>query len=126
MKTKDDNIILKKSYDFAVRCVNLYNYLCNEKHDFVIGKQLMRSGTSVGANVKEAIRGASKADFIAKLNIALKEASESEFWIEVLRDTDYLSSQEAESMLCDCQEILKLLISIVKSSKEKPIINCAL
>ncbi len=126
MKTKDDNIILKKSYDFAVRCVNLYKYLCNEKHDFVIGKQLMRSGTSVGANVKEAIRGASKADFIAKLNIALKEASESEFWIEVLRDTDYLSSQEAESMLCDCQEILKLLTSIVKSSKEKPIINCAL
>ena len=92
----------------------------------MIGKQLMRSGTSVGANVKEAIRGASKADFIAKLNIALKEASESEFWIEVLRDTDYLSSQEAESMLCDCQEILKLLTSIVKSSKEKPIINCAL
>ena len=126
MKTKYDNIILKKSYDFAVRCVNLYKYLCNEKHDFVIGKQLMRSGTSVGANVKEAIRGASKADFIAKLNIALKEASESEFWIEVLRDTDYLSSQEAESMLCDCQEILKLLTSIVKSSKEKPIINCAL
>ena len=126
MKTKDDNIILKKSYDFAVRCVNLYKYLCNEKHDFVIGKQLMRSGTSVGANVKEAIRGASKADFIAKLNIALKEASESEFWIEVSRDTDYLSSQEAESMLCDCQEILKLLTSIVKSSKEKPIINCAL
>ena len=126
MKTKDDNIILKKSYDFAVRCVNLYKYLCNEKHDFVIGKQLMRSGTSVGANVKEAIRGASKADFIAKLNIALKEASESEFWIEVLRDTDYLSSQEAESMLCDCQEILKLLTSIVKSSNEKPIINCAL
>ena len=114
MKTKDDNIILKKSYDFAVRCVNLYKYLCNEKHDFVIGKQLMRSGTSVGANVKEAIRGASKADFIAKL------------WIEGLRDTDYLSSQEAESMLCDCQEILKLLTSIVKSSKEKPIINCAL
>ena len=118
MKTKEDNIILKKSYDFAVRCVNLYRYLCHERHDYVIGKQLLRSGTSVGANVKEAVRGVSKADFSAKLGIALKEASESEFWIELLRDTDYITKQQAESMLDDCQEVLKLLMSIIKSSKE--------
>ena len=118
MKTKDDNIILMKSYDFAVRCVNLYKYLCDEKHDYIIGKQILRSGTSVGANVKEAIRGVSKADFSAKLSIALKEASESEFWLEILRDTHYISRQQAESMLNDCQEILKLLMSIVKSSRE--------
>ncbi len=78
----------------------------------------MRSGTSVGANVKEAIRGISKAEFRTKMSISLKEASESEFWIEVLRDTGYLSEQQAESLLQDCQELLKLLMTIVKSSQE--------
>ena len=78
----------------------------------------MRSGTSVGANVKEAIRGVSRADFMAKLSIALKEASESEFWIEILRDTGYITPQQSESMLCDCQEVLKLLMSIIKTAKE--------
>ncbi len=77
MKRKEDNIIACKSYSFAVRCVKLYKFLCEEKHDYVIGKQLMRSGTSVGANVMEAIRGVSKSDFRAKMSIALKEASES-------------------------------------------------
>ena len=118
MKNKDENIVVAKSYAFAVRCVNLYKFLCEERHDFVIGKQLMRSGTSVGANVKEAIRGVSKADFTAKMSIALKEASESEFWIEILRDTDYITNSQAESMLADCQELLKLLMSIIKSSKQ--------
>ena len=118
MKEKDNNIIVSKSYGFAVRCVNLYKYLCEEKHDYVIGKQLMRSGTSVGANVKEAIRGVSRADFMAKLSIALKEASESEFWIEILRDTGYITPQQSESMLCDCQEVLKLLMSIIKTAKD--------
>ncbi len=93
MKTKEDNIVVTKSYAFAVRCVNLYKYLCEEKHDYVVGKQLLRSGTSIGANVKEAIRGVSRADFAAKLSIALKEASESEYWIEILRDTDYITPQ---------------------------------
>lgn len=118
MKTKEDNIIANKSYLFAVRCVKLYKYLYEERHDYVIGKQLMRSGTSVGANVKEAIRGVSKADFRAKMSIALKEASEAEFWIEILRDTDYLTPQQANSLLNDCQELLKLLISIIKTSKQ--------
>ncbi len=78
----------------------------------------MRSGTSVGANVKEAIRGVSKADFTAKMSIALKEASESEFWLEILRDTEYINATQAESMMADCQEVLKLLMSIIKSSKQ--------
>ena len=118
MKTKEENVIVTKSYSFAVRCVKLYKYLSEDKHDYVIGKQLLRCGTSVGANVKESIRGLSKADFRAKMSIALKEASESEYWIELLRDTDYITSQQAESMLADCVELLKLLTSIVKSSAD--------
>jgi len=118
MKTKEDNIIATKSYAFAVRCVNLYKYLCEVKNDYTIGRQLMRSGTSIGANVKEATRGVSKADFTAKMSISLKEASESEFWIELLRDTDYITAEQAESMLEDCQELLKLLMTIVKTSKQ--------
>ena len=118
MKTKEDNIIATKSYAFAVRCVNLYKYLCEVKNDYTIGRQLMRSGTSIGANVKDATRGVSKADFTAKMSISLKEASESEFWIELLRDTDYITTEQAESMLADCQELLKLLMTIVKTSKQ--------
>ena len=118
MKTKEENIIAAKSYAFAVRCVKLYKYLCDEKNDYTIGKQLMRSGTSIGANVKEATRGVSKADFTAKMSISLKEASETEFWIEVLRDTDYITEEQADSMLKDCNELLKLLMSIVKTSKQ--------
>ena len=91
MKTKEENIVVSKSYAFALRCVKLYKYLCEEKHDYVIGKQLLRSGTSVGANVKEAIRGVSKADFTSKMSIALKEASESEFWIDILKDSEYIN-----------------------------------
>lgn len=118
MKLKEDNIIAAKSFAFAVRCVNLYKFLCEEKHDYVIGKQLLRSGTSIGANVKEAIRAVSKADFSAKKGISLKEASESEFWIELLADTGYITNQQAESILADCRELLKLLMSISKSSKQ--------
>jgi four helix bundle protein len=117
MKTKEDNIVASKSYAFAVRCVNVYKYLCEEKHDYVIGKQLMRSGTSVGANVKEGIRGYTKLDFAAKMSIALKEASESEFWIEVLRDTEYLTLSQADSLLQDCRELIKLLMSIVRTAQ---------
>ena len=118
MKTKEENIIATKSYAFAVRCVNLYKYLCDVKNDYIIGRQLMRSGTSIGANIKEATRGVSKADFTAKMSISLKEASESEFWIELLRDTNYITAEQAESMLADCQELLRLLMTIVKTSKQ--------
>ncbi len=117
MKAKEENIIAAKSYAFSIRCVNLYRFLCEERNDYTIGKQLLRSGTSIGANVKEAIRGYTKADFTAKMSIALKEASESEYWIEILRDTNYISAQQAESMLNDCTEVIKILISIIKTSQ---------
>ena len=87
---KSDNIILSKSKAFAVRIVRLYQYLCNDKKEFVLSKQLLRSGTSIGANVKEAVRGQSKPDFISKMSIALKEAAETEYWLELLYETDYL------------------------------------
>jgi four helix bundle protein len=119
MKEKDNNLIVAKSYSFAVRCVNLYKFLVEAKKDFTIGKQLLRSGTSVGANVKEAIRGYTKPDFTAKMSIALKEASETEFWIELLRDTDYITDTQAESMLTDCRELIKMLMSIVKTASGK-------
>ena len=121
MKAKEENIIATKSYAFAVRCVNLYKFLNEEKHDFTIGKQLLRSGTSVGANVKEALRGYTKADFTAKMSIALKEASETEFWIELLRDTNFITEQQANSMLTDCTELIKLLMTIIKTSQGKKI-----
>ena len=117
MKSKEENIIATKSYDFAVRCVKLYKYLCVEKHDYTIGKQLLRCGTSIGANVKEALRGYSKADFTAKMSISLKEASETEFWLELLRDTEYITESQAESMLADCVEIIKLLMAIIKTAQ---------
>ena len=119
MKEKDNYLIVAKSYSFAVRCVNLYKFLVETKKDFTIGKQLLRSGTSVGANVKEAIRGYTKPDFTAKMSIALKEASETEFWIELLRDTDYITDTQAESMLTDCRELIKMLMSIVKTASGK-------
>ena len=118
MRSKDDNIVVQKSYAFSLRCVRLYKYLCSRDGNYIIGKQLLRSGTSIGANVREALRAQTRPDFITKLNVALKEASETEYWIELLRDSDYISSSQAESMLADCVELLKILTSIVKKSKE--------
>ena len=118
MKDKENNIIVAKSYAFAIRCINLYKYLCEENNDYTIGKQLMRSGTSIGANVKEAIRGYTKADFTSKMSISLKEASETEYWIELLRDANYISEKQASSMLADCTELIKLLMTIIKTSQK--------
>lgn len=116
---KADNIILSKSKAFAVRIVRLYQYLCNEKKEFVLSKQLLRSGTSIGANVKEAVRGQSKPDFISKMSIALKEAAETEYWLELLHETDFLDETQFQSIYTDNQELLKILTSIVKSSNER-------
>lgn len=118
MRSKDDNVVVQKSYAFSLRCVRLYKYLCSRDGNYIIGKQLLMSGTSIGANVREALRAQTRPDFITKLNVALKEASETEYWIELLRDSDYISSSQAESMLADCVELLKILTSIVKKSKE--------
>lgn len=114
---KQENVIVDKSKAFALRIVNLYKYLNENKKKYILSKQLLRSGTSIGANVKEAIRGQSKQDFIAKMNISLKEASETEYWLELLHETDYLNDNEFESIYKECQELLKILITIVKNSK---------
>lgn len=114
---KTENIIVDKSKAFAVRIINLYKYLCNEKKEFVLSKQLLRSGTSIGANVKEAIRGQSKDDFAHKMNISLKEASETEYWLELLYETDYITNQQFNSIITDCTELIKILTTIIKSSR---------
>ena len=112
-----DNIISTKSFNFAVRIVNLYKYLCNNKKEFVLSKQLLRSGTSIGANVKEVINAQSRKDFLSKMNISLKEAREAEYWIELLMATEYLNEKEGNSILNDYVEIKKILHSIVKKIK---------
>ncbi|PZX92151.1 four helix bundle protein [Flavobacterium aquariorum] len=98
---KSENVVQIKSYDFALRIVKVYKYLSQEKKEFVLSKQLLRSGTSVGANIEEAIGGQSKADFFAKLTIAYKEARESKYWIRLLRDSDYLTIEQSDVLLKD-------------------------
>ena len=120
MKDIESNTIAMRSKAFAVRCIRLRTFLCEEKREYDISRQLLRSGTSVGANVKEALRGQTRPDFGTKMNIALKEASESEYWIELLQETDYLTKQQGESMLEDCRELIRLLTSIVKTTFNAP------
>lgn len=112
-----ENIIEKKSFDFAIRIVRLYKYLCDKKKEFVLSKQLLRSGTSIGANVAEAQQAQSKADFTSKISIALKETTETKYWLRLLNATDYLSDIETKTILADCVEIEKILTTILKSSK---------
>ena len=114
---KNDNIIADKSKSFALRGIKMYKYLTKEQSEYVISKQLLKSGTSIGANVKEAIRGQSKPDFYAKMNIALKEASETEYWLELLYESEYISKIQFDSVYADCQEVIKLLVSITKTQK---------
>ncbi len=118
MLYKEENITQNKSFDFAVRIVNLFKHLSNDKKEFVLSKQVLRSGTSIGANISEAIQGQSKKDFLSKMNIALKEANETEYWLRLLKATGYLSENEYKSIYKDCIELEKLLISIVKTSKK--------
>ncbi len=113
------NVIEEKSFDFAVRVVNLNRYLSEHKNEYVLSKQLLRSGTSIGANVAEAQQAQSSADFLSKRNIALKEASETKYWLRLLKSTNYFSEVETNSILSECVEIEKLLYSIVKTSKLK-------
>lgn len=111
-----DSITLRKSKAFAIRIVNLYKYLCEEKREYVISKQLLRSGTSIGANLAEAICGISKKDFTSKIYISLKECAETKYWLDLLCETDYLSKSEYESIECDCTELIKLLTATAKTS----------
>jgi four helix bundle protein len=118
MDTPRNNVLKDKSYVFALRTINLYKHLADNKREYVLSKQLLRSGTSVGANVAEANQAQSSVDFISKLSLALKEAVETEYWLSLLRDSGYLTQKEAESILGDCKELIRILIAIVKTTKK--------
>lgn len=112
-----NNIVFEKSKAFAIRIVKLYRYL-NENKEYVISKQILRSGTSVGANIAEGNYAQSRADFVSKMSIALKEAGETEYWLELLCDTRYITERQFTSIHNDCSELIKLLITIVRTAKE--------
>ena len=114
---KDGNIIIEKSKNLALRIIKLYKYLNENKNEYVLSKQLLRSGTSIGANVREAIRGESKPDFYHKLNIALKEADETEYWIELLYESEYITKTQFDSIYKDCEDVISLLVSITRTQK---------
>ncbi|EQB94112.1 hypothetical protein C874_05040 [Elizabethkingia anophelis 502] len=114
---KEDNIVKHKSFDFAVRIIKLYQYLSSDKKEFILSKQILRSGTSVGAMIRESEHAQSKSDFIHKLSIAQKEINETIYWLELFQATDYLSAQEFESINEDAVEIIKLITSIIKTTK---------
>ena len=115
---KTDNILLTKSLNFAARVVKLHKYLIKEKHESIISKQIIRSATSIGANANEAVYGISKADFIAKLQISLKETAETEYWIRLLYLSEYIDDKMSESLLDDCLEIKRILIASINTAKE--------
>ena len=113
-----DNIIQDKGFKFAVNIVRLYQFLSNEKKEFVLAKQILKSGTSIGANICEAQQGQSKKDFLMKMNISLKECSETKYWINLLNATDYIDDDRRKSLMSDCIEIEKILTKIVKTTSE--------
>ncbi len=113
-----ENIIKNKSFAFALRIVKAYQFLCEQKKEYILSKQMLRSGTSVGAMVREAEQAESSADFVHKMAIALKEANETEYWIELIEQSNYLEEKVAISLKNDLAEILKLLTAIIKTSKE--------
>jgi len=116
---KQGNIIKEKSYCFAIRIVKLYKFLSEEKKEYTLAKQILKSGTSIGAQIRESEQGESKMDFIHKLAIALKEANETEYWLNILKDVGYIDERMFKSINKDCIELIKLLTSIIKTSKSK-------
>ena len=114
---KKDNVVQIKSYAFAVGIVKVYQFLCDQKKEFVLSKQLLRSGTSIGANIEEAIGGQSEKDFYAKLTISYKEARETHYWIRLLKDTNYLTEEQADNLLKDADELLRIIGSIQKTMR---------
>ena len=116
---KEDNIIQEKSFAFAIRIVKLYQYLCEEKKEFVLSKQLVRSGTSIGANVEEAIGGQSDKDFLSKIGISYKEARETIYWLKLMSATGYLDVRQSQSMLADAEELRKILGAIQLTLNKK-------
>ena len=113
-----ESILKNKSYAFAIRFVKLSQFLQSEKKEFVLSKQVLRSGTSVGALIREAEFGQSKADFVNKMSIALKEANETEYWLSILKDTGYMDEKLFESMQSDCKELIAMLVSSIKTAKQ--------
>ena len=114
-----DNILRDKSYAFALRVIKAYKYLCDERKEFVLSKQLLRAGTSIGANVEEAIGGQSGRDFFAKISISYKEARETHYWIRLLRDSGYISETQSDSLLRDCEELQKIITAIQRTIKSR-------
>ena len=114
-----DNIILGKSYRFALEIIRIYKYLVEEKKEYTLSRQLLHSGTSIGANVNEAIAGISKKDFLLKLGITLKEARETVYWLNLLKDSRYLPENDFTIVHKDCQEIMKILTSIILTTKRR-------
>lgn len=117
-----ENVIQQKSFGFAVRIINLFKYLCEEKKEFVLSKQILRCGTSIGANIEEAISGQSDKDFIAKVSIAQKEARETRYWLKLLSETNFITAEQSNSLLNDVEEINKIIARILLTMKAK-IIN---
>ena len=118
-----ENVVQTKSYAFAVRIIRLYQHLSSQKKEFVLSKQLLRCGTSIGANIEEAIGGQSRADFVAKISIAYKEARETSYWLRLLKDTDYLNHAEFESIHTDAEELCRIIAAIQKGTKNQPCHN---
>jgi len=114
----EGNPLKEKSYQFAIRIVRLSQYLQHDKKEFVLSKQVLSSGTAVGALIREAEFGQSKADFINKMSISLKEANETEYWLSLLKDTDYIGTNQYESLYSECKELIAMLVSTVKTSKK--------
>ena len=112
-----ENVLKNKSFEFAIRIVKLCEFLRKNKKEYVLSKQILRSGTSIGALVRESEYAESKADFVHKLTIALKEANETEYWLDLLNKTNYLNVEQSNSLILDNKELLKLLISIIKATK---------
>ena len=115
-----DSRVFALSKAFAVRIVRLYGFLTEEKKEYVISKQILRSGTSIGANTRESKNAQSRMDFLNKLNIALKEADETEYWLDLLHETKYIDDKQFESLQGDCKELIAILVSIIKKLKESP------
>ncbi len=114
------NVIAEKSKAFALRIIRLARFLSEEKHEYVLSRQILRSGTSIGANIREAARGQSRADFYTKLTIALKEADETAYWLELLHESGYIPTKAYDSLYADSQELIRLLTAITRTLKQNP------
>lgn len=112
-----ESVLRDKSYKFALRIVKLYKFMADTKKEFILSKQILRAGTSIGANIAEASQAQSKADFISKLSISHKESFETDYWLNLLRDSEYITESQAESLIIDCQELQKLLTASIKTAK---------